>query len=131
MFASSDTRCIGMKWLRSKLKHGSRVALFALAIQFVLSFGHFHGVEAQAAPVTAGQSVQQQRPASDHDSSQHHDDICEICVVMAMASTALFVTPPALLLPQAIEFSSLAVDAKFVRVNSVRVGFQPRAPPIS
>ena len=39
-----------MKWFRSNIKHGSRLALFALAIQFVLSFGHFHGVSAQAAP---------------------------------------------------------------------------------
>src|ERR1700722_1755971 len=41
---------IGMKWFRSNIKHGSRLALLALAIQFVLSFGHFHGVAAQAAP---------------------------------------------------------------------------------
>jgi hypothetical protein len=119
-----------MKWLRSKLKHGSRIALFALAIQFVLSFGHFHGVAVQAAPVGVDQSVQQQQP-SDHDSSQHPDDVCAICVVMAMASTALFATPPVLLLPQAIEFSPLAADAELVRVKPLRIGFQPRAPPIS
>ena len=39
-----------MNWFRKHLKHGSRLALFALAIQFALSFGHFHGVAAQAAP---------------------------------------------------------------------------------
>ena len=39
-----------MKWFRSNIRHGSRLALLALAIQFVLSFGHFHGVAAQAAP---------------------------------------------------------------------------------
>ena len=32
-----------MKWFRKHLKHGSRLALFALAIQFALSFGHFQG----------------------------------------------------------------------------------------
>ncbi|MGH6751213.1 MAG: DUF2946 domain-containing protein, partial [Bradyrhizobium sp.] len=31
-----------MKWFRNNVKHGSRLALLALAIQFVLSFGHFH-----------------------------------------------------------------------------------------
>ena len=41
---------IGMKWFRSNIKHGSRLALFALAVQFALSFGHFHGIAAQAAP---------------------------------------------------------------------------------
>ena len=39
-----------MKWFRKRLKGGSRLALFALAIQFALSFGHFHGIAAQAAP---------------------------------------------------------------------------------
>ena len=41
-----------MKWFRSNIKHGTRLALVALAIQFVLSFGHFHAVAAQAAPAT-------------------------------------------------------------------------------
>jgi hypothetical protein len=120
-----------MKWLRSKLKHGSRVALFALAIQFAFSFGHFHGVPTQAAPVAVGEFVQQPQPASDHDPNQHPDDTCAICAVMAMANTALFATPPALLLPQAVEFSYQTIDAGFVHVESVRVAFQPRAPPIS
>jgi hypothetical protein len=120
-----------MKWIRSKLKHGSRVALFALAIQFVLSFGHFHGGAARAAPVAVGQSVQQQQPASDRDSDQHPGDICAICAVMAMANSVLFAVPPVLLLPQAMDYSYLATDAGFVHLKSVRVAFQPRAPPLS
>jgi hypothetical protein len=121
----------GMKWFRSKLGHGSRVALFALAIQFAFSFGHFHGVAAQAAPIAVAQSVQQQQPASDRDSDQHPGDTCAICAVMAIANVALFATPPALLLPQTIQFSYLVADTEFVQVNSLRVAFQPRAPPIS
>jgi hypothetical protein len=116
-----------MKWLRSNIKHGSRVALFALAIQFVLSFGHFHGVAAQAAP--AIQSAQQQQPASNHDSDQQPNDACAICAVIALANTVLFATPPLLLLPQAIEFLYQTTDAEFVHLNTVRVAFQPRAPP--
>jgi Protein of unknown function (DUF2946) len=120
-----------MKWFRSKLKCGSRIALFALAIQFVLSFGHFHGIAAQATPVAVGQSLTQQQPSSDRDSDQHPGDPCAICAVMAMASTVSFAVPPVLLLPQAVEFSYLATDAGFVHASSVRVAFQPRAPPIS
>src|SRR4030081_2334068 len=40
----------GMRWFRSNIRLASRLALFALAIQFLLSFGHFHGSRAQAAP---------------------------------------------------------------------------------
>ena len=133
-----------MKWFRSNIKHGSRLALFALAIQFVLSFGHFHGGAAQATPViqsglaasglpaadAAGSSAQPQSPAH-HDSDQQPSDACAICAVIALANAALFATPPLLLLPQAVELLYLTTDAEFVHLNSARVAFQPRAPPTS
>jgi hypothetical protein len=146
-----------MKWFRSNIKHGSRLALLALGIQFGLSFGHFHGVAAQAAPAIqsaiqpslvqsspapfeasrastlaatemASQPVQRQKPGSDRDSDS---DGCAICAVMAMANAVLFATPPLLVLPQAVELTYLTTDAAFIHLNSVRVAFQPRAPPIS
>jgi hypothetical protein len=139
-----------MNWFRSNIKHGSRLALFALAIQFVLSFGHFHAIAAQAAPAIQAGAAQSdvaytgnlpaldviskstpQSPASDHDSDQHTNDVCAICAVVAMANAALFATPPALPLPQAVEFRYLTTDAGFVDLNSARVAFQPRAPPVS
>jgi len=139
-----------MKWLRSNIKHGSRLALFALAIQFALSFGHFHGVAAQAAQAIQSDQAQsdssyigslpvpdavsradQQPPASDRDSDRHPNDPCAICAVMALANAMLFATPPVLLLPQAVEFLYLTTDAEFVHLHSARVAFQPRAPPIS
>lgn len=144
-----------MKWFRSNIKQGSRLALLALAIQFVLAFGHFHGLAAQAAPViqsviqanpasldasranglatpdNAGRSAQRQQPAPDHDSDQQSNDACAICAVTAMANAVLFATPPLLELPQAVEFLYLTTDAEFVHLNSVRIAFQPRAPPHS
>src|SRR3979490_1657244 len=117
-----------MKWFRKHIKTGSRLALFALAIQFVLSFGHFHGIAAQAAP--AIQQLSQQAP-SNQDSDHKPTDPCAICAVMALANAVLFASPPVLLLPQAIEFLYLATDAEFVHLNSARVAFQPRAPPAS
>src|SRR6201996_5404924 len=127
----------GMKWFRSNIKQGSRLALFALAIQFALSFGHFHGI-ANAAPAMPSGIAQidlaanpQPAPASDQDSDRHAGDACAICAVMAMANTALFATPPMLRLPEAVEFLYLTTDAEFVHLNSIRVAFQPRAPPIS
>ncbi len=119
-----------MKWFRSNIRHGSRLALFALAIQFALSFGHFHGIAAQAAPAMS--QAQPQQPASDHDSDRQPNDNCAICAVIAMANAVIFATPPLLLLPQqAVEFLYLTTDAEFVDLNSARVAFQPRAPPIS
>jgi uncharacterized iron-regulated membrane protein len=116
-----------MNWFRSNIRHGSRLALLALAIQFALSFGHFHGVAAQAAPVLQ----QTQQIPSNPDSDRQPADSCAICAVMAQANAVLFATPPVLLLPQAIESPYRITDAEFVRLDSGRVAFQPRAPPAS
>jgi hypothetical protein len=137
-----------MKWFRSNVQHGTRLALFALAVQFVLSFGHFHAIAAPVAPALQSAATQldvsfagrlpapeavgkstPQRPASDRDSDQQTDDFCAICAVVAMANAALSATPPALLLPHAVEFVYLTTDTGFVDPNPVRVAFQPRAPP--
>jgi hypothetical protein len=123
-----------MKWFRSNIKQGSRLALFALAIQFVLSFGHFHGVAHAASTVPSIASLSapsSSQPAPDQDSDRHANDGCAICAVIAMANTALFSAPPLLRLPEAAEFLYLTTDAEFVHLNAVRVAFQPRAPPIS
>ena len=143
-----------MKWFRSNIKHGSRLALFTLAVQFMLAFGHFHGGFANAAVSSqsgAGQAEQsradrladrpgafdavyrapENRQPSDRDSDHEPGDICAICAVVALANTALFATLPLLLLPQAVEFLYLTTDAEFAHLNSARVAFQPRAPPIS
>jgi hypothetical protein len=117
-----------MNWFRSNIRHGSRLALIALAIQFVLSFGHFHALAAQTAP--AIQQASQQAP-SNQDSDQQPADPCAICAVMALANAVLFASPPVLLLPQAVEFLYLATDAEFVHPDRSRVAFQPRAPPAS
>jgi len=124
-------------------KQGSRLALVALAIQFALSFGHFHGLAAQAEPASVSaptaaidignatvddQATSQQSPA-DQDHDQQPVDNCAICAVMALAGTAMVSPPPVLSLPQAFEFLYLATDAEFLHLKFVGVHFQPHAPP--
>ena len=139
-----------MNWFRKHLRHGSRLALFALAIQFALSFGHFHGLAAQAAPAiqthvtdadfattaglaaqTAADEVAQKQQPSTPDTDQQPADACAICAVMSLAGNVLFATPPLLQLPQAVEFLFLTTDAEFVHLNSIYPAFQSRAPPAS
>ncbi len=120
-----------MKWVRSNIKHGSRLALLTLVIQFAVSFGHFHPTVAQAARAvqTASQSAQQSPGGPDSD--QQTSDACEVCALIALASTGLFAAPPLLSLPQGSEFSRLTIDAGFAHLSAARVAFQPRAPPLS
>jgi hypothetical protein len=118
-----------MQWVRSNIRLGARVALFALAVQIALSFGHFHPIAAH----TSTPSIQssQQRPTPGHDSDEHPGDVCAICAVMALASTAVAATPPSLPIPQAFELKHPPIDAAFVSPRPARPAFQSRAPPLS
>jgi hypothetical protein len=133
-----------MKWFRRHIKTGSRLALFALALQFVLSFGHSHFGAAQATPAIqtltdlsqaqslAGEAARQaeQQPAS-HDDRQPSNEPCAICAVMLMANQMVFASPALLLLPDAVELLYLVTDAEFAHLGSLWPAFQSRAPPVS
>ena len=136
-----------MNWFRKHVKTGSRLALFALAIQFALSFGHVHGAAAQTAQIgltdtglaiaatlaTQGadsQAAQQQQP-SNHDNDQQNSDACAICAVVSLANNLLFTAPPILLLPQATDLLYQITDAEFAHLGSLHLAFQSRAPPVS
>ena len=134
-----------MKWFRSNIRHGARLALFAMLVQFALTFGHSHwfaqaatlaqatlhqvdGSKDQAAGDRA--AVHKQSPASP-DREHQGEDNCAICAVVAMAGTILFATPPLLQLPQAIDLLYRTTDAEFLHLRSAGTAFQPRAPPAS
>ena len=147
---------VDMKWFRSNIRLGSRLALFALAIQFLLSFGHFHG-GAQAAAATAfakpsgvhgtfdlaasraralerasqAIAVVGSKKSSDHGPAGHTGDDCAICAVMALANAMVDAAPPGLLTPHAIAFSYSVADVDFVDWHAASRAFQPRAPPIA
>jgi hypothetical protein len=126
-----------MKWFRSNIRTGAKLAFLALLLQFALSFGHIHGFAPQAASAT--QSVLpadhaadgKSRPAPSKPDSDQTNDVCAICAVMAMASTVLFSAPPILLLPDAVEILHRITDAEFAHLKSAGAAFQPRAPPAS
>lgn len=148
-----------MKWFRSNIRLGSRLALFALVLQFLLSFGHFHGSRAQAAPALADakqsglhhsvgfaathlaaldRASQKEasgplrlKISSDHEPGGQPTDDCAICAIMALANAMVIATPAYLLGPQAFALLYLTTEAGFVDLNSARVAFQPRAPPIA
>jgi hypothetical protein len=130
---------VDMKWFRANIRRGSRLALFALAVQFLLSFGHFHASHAQAAPAVAKQSALHAaasravplKTSSDHAPDSRLTDDCAICVVLALADAMMIVTPPYLRGPQAAAFAHLTTDATPVDLNSAGAAFQPRGPPVS
>lgn len=121
-----------MKWFRSNARLGSRLALFALAIQLVLSFGHFHG---NAAPASSAAEVTASKfndgghrlgehsgpwdwavhaiaasaarlkaiSGSGHEPAGQPADDCATCAVMAMAANAMIAAaPPCLSAPRPV-----------------------------
>ncbi|MCO5130756.1 MAG: DUF2946 family protein [Xanthobacteraceae bacterium] len=139
-----------MKWFRSRIKAGTRLALLALAVQFVPSFGHVHGAAALAAPglhtaaapaaallpdqvKSAADAVIAGAPAQkpDRSSGDHHDGYCAICAVMSLAGTLIASGPVILMVPEAYQILSRTTDAEFSHLGAPHGISQPRAPPAS
>lgn len=127
-----------MRWVRAKRKFGGRLALFALALQLTLSFGHIHP-EDIFGPARAAADASIALPAADHSwllstdqHSSHNDDYCAICATMyLLASSSVPEAPQLLPLPfasQPIEHLD-GVTAVFIAPR--RAPFQSRAPPLA
>jgi hypothetical protein len=121
-----------MHRIRSNIRSGSRVALFALALQFILSLGHIH-VCAFDPDALVQDSIKHAAdgplggPGGPVDTS---DDIfCLICASIQLIASSVAPATPALLLPtilSSIELRAFAEDLfAALRLNP----FQARAPP--
>jgi len=125
-----------MNWIRSRVRSGARLALFALAVQMVLSFGHMHRDDLGLPPLAAADLshfTSDTTHAPSNPADQHPqpapDDYCPICASMAQIATALPSLPPVLAVPAPIErvWASQA-PARTVSAK-VALSFQARAPP--
>ncbi|WBU29477.1 hypothetical protein OOZ54_22875 [Rhodopseudomonas palustris] len=116
-----------MNWVRTNIRLGTRLALIALALHFIVAFGHFHQIVTQSA-VLALTAADPATPDSDPQSDEDGDG-CTICAVMAMADAMLGASPPSLPLRQATAFVHSVPDLLLIRSNGIRTAFNPRAPP--
>jgi hypothetical protein len=124
-----------MNWIRSHIRAGVYLALFALALQGVLSFGHIHPEDLGLPATGAGhlQLASNVSPASTNPSAPDQnpgtDDYCAICASMMLVATAVPSLPPVLIVPDKIhriwpaEIPARSVSAKFIP------SFQARGPP--
>lgn len=121
-----------MRWFRSQRRLGAWAALFALAVQFVVAFGHVH-VGSTATPSLL---VALAGPAIGHEPQPHRgshhasDELCAICVVSGLIGSAQIATPPVLLPPPTLTAALLPLAADAARTEQRRVAFRSRAPPI-
>jgi hypothetical protein len=122
-----------MRWFRTHIGLGSRLALFALAVQFVLSFGHVH--VGKFAPATS-QGAMALAQAPDRDGGPGPkpqtgvDDFCAICATVSLLATSVLPTASSVLPPVAAEHRWLTEFASARISSDSFVLFQARAPPV-
>jgi hypothetical protein len=130
-----------MSWFRSRSRLGSYLALFALAIQLTLSFGHVHldgnvlGVRhaATLSGVSAGTAVATAviDPAG-KETPALADDFCPICALIHLAGTLVLAAAPSL--PQLGAFSPSPLEAAPLPFDIAGPHHSPlgaRAPPLA
>jgi hypothetical protein len=122
-----------MRWFRANKTFCSRLALLALAVQFVLAFGHIHHDDiygpARPAAAIAAAVPDGSLPLPADQPAKHGDDYCAICATISMLGNSFVAAAPTLPLPaaaHAIEQLDLVV-AVFIAPS--RAAFQSRAPP--
>lgn len=91
-----------MRRFRKRRSLGS-LALFALVLQFALSFGHYHNHPGEHHDTTASKSFFCEQWSSakcgapDDDDDENH---CSICMTMALARSLVLSEPLAIRIPQ-------------------------------
>jgi hypothetical protein len=128
MGRSRTPAALKMHWIRSNIRFGSRVALVALALQIVLSFGHVHLCAADPdalAQVSAGSSNQ----VPIHKTDGAGDAFCAVCASMQLIAGSVTAAGPALPLPAQLGSTGFQAPAEPALLPSLRALFNARAPP--
>jgi hypothetical protein len=121
-----------MRWFRAS-KQASLLAFAALALQFVVSFGHVHldGIRRADSAVSALGPRAQVATSLPAQPSDTDDDYCAICASIYLAANSFVSQPPQLAVPSASHgvehFDRTVVD--FIAPR--RPPFQSRAPPLA
>jgi hypothetical protein len=119
-----------MRWFRSRIGFGACLALFALAVQLVLSFGHAHLdglVRASSGPAAVADRALPGAPTNKPDGTT--DRYCPICALVQLTASSLPALPPTLPLPANRDPIELPAPAEISSAPLLHFLFQARAPP--
>jgi hypothetical protein len=124
-----------MRWFRSKLHLGSRLALFALAVQVMLSFGHVHldnlaPASTRSALAIGSGKVLLSEQAPIRGSGAALDADCPLCALIHLVATAAPAVAPALPLPPRSNSIRLQAAVELASASPPHLLFQARAPPV-
>lgn len=113
------------------------MALFALAFQMAVSFGHMHRDDLGLPPLPSFVQIQTgsvavdapAHPANQGDHPATPDDYCPICASMALVATALPSLPPLLIVPEPIRRVWPSEAPAHSVSLQLALSFQARGPP--
>jgi hypothetical protein len=108
-----------------------RLALFALATQLVLSFGHVHLHEPHAPAAASATSCDAKTPAPCPAHDDDHEQHCSICWTIALAGSLVLAAPPLLEVPRLTVAPRKAPIVIGQFQDNATVHFQARGPPPS
>ena len=122
-----------MSWIRTHRRFGGTLALFALALQLVLSFGHVHARDFAGIP---GSAVAQAQVTAPHGpggdaADQANDVYCAVCATIALSGTLVLPALPALLPPSSSTDVSHWYRLADRRDRFDHALFSARAPPLA
>ena len=123
-----------MRQVRTNRRWSTWLALAAITLQLVLSFGHTHleklASGSAIASMTASEtSSSQQNPA--HHPANEADDFCAICATIHLASSSFLPDAPLLPVPFASRTTEHFGYVNFTFMSPQRAAFQSRAPPLA
>jgi hypothetical protein len=109
------------------------LALFALALQVVLAFGHLHlrGAGGSLHRIVAGQASLAHPPQQAPAQIPSDDDYCAICASIFLASSAFAPAPPQLLVPASFRRIEHYFNPAQPLAEQLRLAFRSRAPPVA
>jgi hypothetical protein len=122
-----------MRWFRRNVRFGSWCALFALAIQLVLSFGHLHFASSAAAAALASAAEPLANAPDDQPTPSKHSRVADYCTICASLHLTGLLTaePPSVAELQPSSQARLTACITGPSETYDGLPFNARAPPLA
>jgi hypothetical protein len=127
-----------MNWFRARIRPFAQLALFALAVQMAVSFGHMHRDDLglpRLAAIQGGHfqfhAAQAMVSPADRDQYPLSDDYCPICASIALLATGAPSLPPVMMAPPLVSRVWSSPTQLYFVATQTTFSFQARAPPLA
>jgi hypothetical protein len=117
-----------MRWFRTNRLSGC-LALFALAIQLAVSFGHVHLDRFGGQRTAAATNVAHSHGVPPGDVPDT-DDFCAICAVISLSGSLVVPEPPSIIVSTTLSEILVPDRGALLVAKYERAQFQARAPPV-